>query len=194
MELYILRHPRVAIDKGICYGQLDVPLGAKWIEEAASFAARLPEKGFDRVYSSPSSRCRQLADYLHPGQVQVDARLQEVNFGHWEGRKWEEIPSEELDPWMQHFVQERPPGGESLADLYARVQRFMGELRQAADARTLLVGHAGVIRCIWAYLLEIPLQHVFKLPAEHDTILQVQLAKNPAWDSIRSFTSEKLSS
>ena len=42
----------------------------------------------------------------------------EMNFGDWEMKNWDDIPLEELNPWMQDFVNVRVSNGESFTDLY----------------------------------------------------------------------------
>ena len=48
----------------------------------------------------------------------------------------------------------RPPGGESLADVVARVHTFLGTLfRDRGGQKILVVTHGGTIRC-FRFLLE----------------------------------------
>jgi broad specificity phosphatase PhoE len=58
-------------------------------------------------------------------------------------------------PWLQDYWRTggpfyaRPPGGESLADVAARMQLFFeGAERELAGRRVLLVTHAGVMRIL----------------------------------------------
>ena len=80
---------------------------------------------------------------------------------------------------------EAPPNGESLSDLAKRVNEFMDYLRPKKHEKVVLVTHAGVIRCIWAYLLDIPLHNVFKIPVDYDSVLRFKLGENPLFDSIK---------
>ena len=99
MNIYLLRHTAVALS-GVCYGRSDVALAAGWRRDFARCAAKLPPHLRRRavVYSSPSSRCLRLARYLS-ADVQTDARLMELDFGAWEGCRWDAIPAAELTPW-----------------------------------------------------------------------------------------------
>jgi broad specificity phosphatase PhoE len=63
-------------------------------------------------------------------------------------------------PWLRGYWETfgrffaRPPGGESMADVVARVDRFLNELfRDHAGRRALLVTHGGTLRAL-RYLLE----------------------------------------
>jgi alpha-ribazole phosphatase len=48
----------------------------------------------------------------------------------------------------------------------------------------MIVTHAGVIRCIWAYLLNIPLGDIFKLNVGYGEVLRCKLSPEPAADVI----------
>ena len=63
---------------------------------------------------------------------------------------------------MADFVNVKTPNGENLLELAERVKLFLDELRNQQHNKVLLITHSGVIRCIWSYLLEIPLQNIFK--------------------------------
>jgi alpha-ribazole phosphatase len=78
----------------------------------------------------------------------VDVRFMEMDFGEWEGRAWSEVPREQLDIWAVDVVGYRPPGGESFADVIARVAAALADLREPH----LIVTHGGAIRAAWHLL------------------------------------------
>ncbi|NJL77227.1 MAG: hypothetical protein HC892_21620 [Saprospiraceae bacterium] len=51
--------------------------------------------------------------------------------------------------------------------------------------KVLIITHAGVIRCLWAYLLDIPLQNIFKIPVGYNEIFVCKLGKERMYDSIK---------
>lgn len=63
MRLVLIRHTSVAVPRGICYGQTDVPLADSFPDEATMVKQRLSRYHFDCVYSSPLSRCVKLARF-----------------------------------------------------------------------------------------------------------------------------------
>jgi alpha-ribazole phosphatase len=182
MEIFVIRHTQVAV-KNTCYGQSNVPLAATFAAEVAMYKNELPDK-FDAVFCSPSERCRKLSNALNFDNVIFENALMEMNFGDWEGKKWNDIEQTKLDLWMKDFVNERPPNGENLLELFDRIKLFLDNLRQQKFDKILLITHAGVIRCIWAYLLEIPLQNIFKLTVGHNEILVCNLMSDKAFDRI----------
>lgn len=76
-------------------------------------------------------------------------------------------------PWLAEYWQtfgpffSRPPGGESLADVAARVDTFLTMLSREHDGqRVLLVVHGGTIRCLRLLLERWPYEKVSELFAE----------------------------
>ena len=187
MDLAIIRHTRLDIDSGRCYGQSEVELAPGFDTEFAELQTLLPQD-FEKIYSSPLLRCTRLAERF-ASKVQTDSRLLEYHFGDWELQNWDEIDSTALDAWMQDFVQQRPPKGETMLEMSQRVGEFIESLRAQPHERVLVVTHAGVIRCIWAYLLQIPLQQVFKINVGYGVPLRVQLGEYA--DSDQLFTHQQ---
>jgi broad specificity phosphatase PhoE len=80
--------------------------------------------------------------------LEVDDRLQELDFGEWEGRTWSDIETKDqrrFQAWANDWRRSAPPKGESIANLEHRVAQFMCDLRQEP---VLVVTHAGPIRAM----------------------------------------------
>ncbi|MCX2450183.1 alpha-ribazole phosphatase [Pedobacter sp. PLR] len=193
MEVYVIRHTAVAVEKGTCYGQFDVPLAASATQDINEVIAKLPDD-FDQVYSSPSSRCSLLADQL-PTNSAVENRpdLMEMNFGDWENSKWNDMDQILLGHWMNDFVSTKTPSGESLELLYERVNAFIAMLRTKDLGKVAIVTHAGVIRCIWAIILDIPLRNIFKISVDYGSGIKINLNKDSALDQIKHFSADSSS-
>lgn len=145
MNVVLVRHTRIVAPPGVCYGRSDVPLAATFPTEAMDVRARLPWVPAE-VWSSPAPRCRALAERLGATFVRIEPRLQELDFGQWEGRRWDDFRSRESETWALDPWSERPPGGETAAELWARVAAVRTELLARGAERVALVTHAGVIR------------------------------------------------
>ena len=154
MKLWLVRHARPLIDSGVCYGALDVPADdAATRSCAAQLAASLPMNGLPNgsqrvsLSTSPLQRCELLTQYLcglRPDLAPVsDASLAEMNFGSWEGQRWDTIGEESLARWTDHFATHRPGGGESVQEFMRRVEAAMSRLQ---GDNAVWVTHAGVIR------------------------------------------------
>jgi len=182
MELAVVRHTRLDIDAGRCYGQSEIALADTFDTELANLHSRLSPPN-SAGYSSPLQRCLQLARQFSDS-IETDARLLEYDFGDWELNRWDDIDAAALDAWMQDFVNVNAPNGESLVQMYARVVAFMEALRGRDHPHCLIVTHSGVIRCIWAYLLQIPLAEIFKLEVGYGEVLRCRLAANSQEDVV----------
>jgi alpha-ribazole phosphatase len=154
LRVHFVRHPRTSVPHGVCYGASDVELEEDASTCAARIQAQLPFGA--PVFSSPLRRCRALAEHLHPSVV-FEPRLAELNFGAWELRPWSEIPFAELDAWAAAPLDFRPPGGETVRELWARVGEFLAELRAAGDLELVVVSHAGVAKAFTSHLEGLPL-------------------------------------
>ena len=177
MEIYIIRHTPVAVTRETCYGQLNVALSDTYPEDIPKLVAKLPNQ-FDAIFCSPLDRCRQLSPHFKTDHLVFEPAIMEFKFGEWEGKKWTEIPKKELNEWMLDYVTVKPPNGENLAEMYARVSGFLEKLQEESFEKVLLITHGGTIRCIWAYILEMPLRNMFKIPVDFFEVFKVKLTKD----------------
>jgi alpha-ribazole phosphatase len=146
--LTLFRHPRVMAE-GLVYGRTDPPLGPDAAHEIASAARRMRRLRLapEAILTSPSPRAMALAaglaDALGVG-VAADPRLMELDFGAWEGLRWDALTPAERDPWAADPWRRAPPGGEAFGALAARVAAALAD----APPGAVMVTHAGVIRAV----------------------------------------------
>ena len=160
MEIYLVRHTAPDVAKGICYGQADIGVKETFLAEAEIIQKHLP-KNISTVYSSPLQRCKKLAEHLFDNQeIYLHNDLKEINCGHWELKAWNDLPKEEIDPWMNDFVNVRIPDGESYEDLYFRVKNTFLQII-SKETSAIIVAHGGVIRSILSYITNTPLKDSF---------------------------------
>lgn len=166
--LWLLRHARPLIDAGVCYGRLDVAADAALTAQAAKNFSAARAGSTSSIPSvagapaalchSPLQRCEQLVRTLTALEPDLthnacaDARLQEMDFGAWEGLPWEQIPRAEIDAWAADLAHYAPGGGESLAAMLQRVKKALQHSwahdSQHGQRDVVWVTHAGVIRCV----------------------------------------------
>ena len=148
MSLWLVRHAQPLVAPGTCYGQLDMAADTDATRHCAETLAKILPPAIS-VFASPLQRCEQLVHVLRglrPNLAcKTDARLQEMNFGRWEGLAWAAIPRTELDGWTAGFGgYVAGQTGESVMQFMARVAAAFDAL--ARDTDTLWITHAGVIR------------------------------------------------
>lgn len=150
MNLWLVRHAQPLVAHGICYGALNVPADAQATQQAAeALALELPLQIAVRV--SPLQRCVQLAQalqFLRPDLIFThDARLQEMNFGVWEGVAWDQIPRAAIDDWTANFGEHRFGSSESANQVLQRVGEVWDAWR-ATQVCNAWITHAGVTRAV----------------------------------------------
>lgn len=160
MEIHVIRHTAPDVAKGVCYGYTDIPLLPSFEEETQIILSSVPD-GIELIYTSPLSRCKRLANKLSEAKrapIHEDARLKELNFGHWEMKRWEDIDSTLLLKWMSNYEEECCPNGESYRQLVNRVDDFLNTLSQADYKRVAIVTHGGVIKAMHALISKLTLK------------------------------------
>lgn len=139
--VHVWRHPRAQGAEGRCIGRTDLGVDRRKAKRLAhrirAFARRhgLPP----RVVTSPLRRGADVGRVLAAWgwQHRIDPALAEVDFGHWDGRRWADIDRAAIDAWAADLLHARPGGGEPVCTLLRRVQ-----LWRPGDSR-LAVGHGG---------------------------------------------------
>ncbi len=153
-----IRHAPVD-DGGFVYGQRDVPAN---VSDAASFAAlsgRLPSEAI--WVASHLQRTHQTAHALGAAGSEVpdlfiEEDLAEQSLGDWQGQLRDEVFAQ-YGEWHRFWItpaHTAPPGGESFADLVARVVPTIERLVERHRGRDLVVvAHGGTIRAALAHAL-----------------------------------------
>jgi alpha-ribazole phosphatase/probable phosphoglycerate mutase len=109
--------------------------------------------------------------------VQLEPRFREVGFGDWEGKTRDQL--DRLDPgqiarFYQDPVKHRPPGAEPLDEFTGRVQAAFNDMvGRFAGQSVLVVAHAGVIRAILAYTLDMPLSSMYRISVPNAGISRI---------------------
>jgi alpha-ribazole phosphatase len=161
MNAILIRHTRIEVPPGFCYGHFDVPLADTFATDAAAVLAALPWRP-SMVWSSPAGRCRRLAELLGAGEIRVDARLAELHLGEWEGQRWDDLCGPAFEAWKKDPWHERPPGGETAPEFVARVSSVRSDVLAHTADRIALVTHAGVIRAWRSLAGDKPLPEMFE--------------------------------
>ena len=174
MIITLIRHTRVAVPPGTCYGWSDVPVADTFEQEAEVVRQRLQGMQFDAVYTSPLTRAKQLAEYCGFSNAIADPRLREMNMGEWEMQRYDDITDPHLQRWYDDYLHERTTGGESFPMLYARVAEFLDELRTRPYNHVAIFAHGGVLVAagIWAGLW--PAEEAFDHQVEYGGMLEIE--------------------
>ena len=167
--VYAIRHGHTqSTESGLISGSQDDPsLSQLGFEEARAVAAVLPElaRRFDLelpelILHSTQLRATQTANEIARElnvKVSPSDQLREISFGDWERLSMGELEreiSKEISLWRGSMTQ-RPPGGESVADLEARVnEQLLAAIRSNPGKSIALVAHMMPMRAIARYALK----------------------------------------
>lgn len=140
-KIYLVRHGETAWSvTGQHTGTTDLALTVQGEEQARGLNARLAGLSFAHVLSSPLQRARRTCELAGFSRSAVpDPDLVEWNYGEYEGLTTQQI-HRARPGWV--VFRDGCPGGESVADVTARVDRVILRLRAlAGDVLLFSSGH-----------------------------------------------------
>ncbi|MGR3615514.1 MAG: histidine phosphatase family protein [Paracoccaceae bacterium] len=179
IRLALLRHGHTSWNRaGRIQGCSDIPLD----DEARAGLAQLQlPQPWDKadLWASPLMRAADTARLVADRDPHTSNALIEMNWGDWEGQHGAELLAQpgsgykHIEDWGWHF---RPPGGESPADLWARLASWVGSLTND----TVAVCHIGIMRILlaraygWNFDCEAPFRikrnRLFVIEVDGDTL------------------------
>lgn len=170
-ELWLIRHGQTEWNlQGRYQGQADKPLNQTGLEQAHALAERLAGQAFTAIYSSDLMRARQTAGVIAAClrlDLHVDARLREIHQGEWEGKLVSDLArlySVEMAARRENPIEARAPGGESVAEVAARVWAAADDIaRNHPDGRVLVVSHGLALATLISHGRHIPLERVYSI-------------------------------
>ena len=147
--VWLIRHApaRENLD-GTFMGRLDGEPDRDGLQRAAELAGTI-DAGV--VLSSPLRRAALTAAAIFPGHaITHDERLAERHLGDWQGRAKAAVRAQSPEAFTEAGTLDllhTPPGGESFAELTARVHAVLGEIAARSPAvRVAVVAHNGVLQ------------------------------------------------
>jgi len=171
VRVYLMRHGEVANDGEKRYnGHIDIDITQKGVDQMHRLAGLLEGKEITAVYSSDLIRSTRGAAIIS-NRVGIPytplPELRERSVGAWEGMTAEEIKErfpEQYTAWRTDLLNYRPPGGECLVDVSARIlpvfKRLVASHREQEIAMLL---HGGVNRVILADVLGMEPLNIFRI-------------------------------
>jgi len=169
-NILLIRHGEVAGNTGRLFfaGWDDVPLNERGVEQARAASKYLQSANLKAIYCSDLQRARRTAEEIaapHGLQVLADAAWREIHFGDWAGAGEADLLEKWPEQWRARQADPenvRPPAGESLRDVWKRVQPAWNSIvlrheHDDAHEDVAIVAHQGTIRILLLSLLGAPL-------------------------------------
>jgi len=144
----LVRHGETAWSRaGKHTGRTDVPLTEHGRLQAQAVGAALRDREFALVLSSPLGRALETCRLAGFGErAELRNELMEWDYGAYEGRTTSEI-REQRPGWT--LWRDGVPGGETVEQVGARVDRVVDEMR-SLEGDALLFAHGHVLRVLTA--------------------------------------------
>lgn len=167
--------------------------GKKQAELAAKYLSRVNFTGF---YSSPVGRTIETAEIFKKilnKDYQISENLKELNFGKWEGLKFDDIFAKygtEFQNWINNPFENPPTDGESFNDIIKRGSQEINKIlnENEDDSNILLITHGGFIVAMLVQWLKIPPQRWSSIIQNHGAINIVVIDKDIPYISQINFT------
>ena len=159
MRLYLVRHAQTAWNATErAQGHTDIELDEIGEQQCVCLAGAFRDVRVSQVISSDlerSAACGRAVAKTTRACLVLDKRLRERAMGEWEGLFYPEFnklfraAGGDGDP---HLLKTRPPGGESLEDVWVRIRPVTTELL-SSDEPTVVVTHGGTASLLLSQLL-----------------------------------------
>ena len=155
---YLIRHGETDFNKKrFFYGKADVSINETGKEQAALPHQLMKGRSISRVYTSQLKRTQETAAIIFPDQNPTAYKaLNERDFGLWEGRTANEIQAAfplVWEEWLESPFEVTPSKAEPFDKFKERVWSIVEEIRETADPEIVIVGHLGVLRLIYQFLV-----------------------------------------
>jgi alpha-ribazole phosphatase len=159
-EILFIRHAETDMAGTFC-GHSDPELNERGYAQIVDLIDRLRGEDIAKIYASDLRRAFITAQALADSfavEVKVCPFLREINFGRWEGRKWENIQRQDesyTGRWIANYPHLSAPGGEDFAAFKQRVlegMRLLLREAQIGDRKIAVVTHGGVLRLVMTEL------------------------------------------
>lgn len=171
-NILLIRHAsHIELGRVLSGRRRDISLSHDGLEQAEIVADLLGVEPIAAVYSSPRERAYYTArDIAEPHSigVQVMDGLDEVDFGDWTGKSFDDLEGDPLwNAWNEQRGSARPPNGESMGEAVARAVEAVEEVaRLNADKTVAVVSHCDIIRGIIAHYLGLPLDNLLRFDVD----------------------------
>ena len=170
-DIFIMRHGETVWNRsGRFQGRQDSPLTETGRRQALRQRDILRANGVvpGAVYCSPQGRARQTVDLICGGRgdIRLDARLQEIDFGLWEGLTRNEVGQQIGNSGASGLWQFASPGGESFAAIAGRVAHFLDDLQDKA----IIVTHGTTSQVLRGLCMGLDQADLLELPKDHGCV------------------------
>jgi broad specificity phosphatase PhoE len=163
--VHLIRHGETDHNSGgLTLGRADVPLNERGRRQAAALGARFADQPLGAIYASPLVRAHETARAIAGERdipLYVRDELLEMDVGETENITFAEL-RERYPDFLLEWGGDSPeaarmPGGETLAEVSARLDPFLADLRAITHDHIAVVSHNFVLKVMLCRLLDLNL-------------------------------------
>ena len=155
-QIYILRHGETEYNRlHIVQGSgVDTSLNEKGRAQAQAFFNHYQHIPFEVVFTSALQRSQQTVELFSDKGIPTEhfAEINEINWGIHEGKKSAPEMVEQykqlMVAWKNGDYDARLEEGESAAELAARLNQFLEQLKKRTEQKILVCTHGRTLRCL----------------------------------------------
>ncbi|MBZ9897473.1 MULTISPECIES: histidine phosphatase family protein [unclassified Mesorhizobium] len=157
-----------------------VRLGESGRAQAAHLGRRMAREPIAAIWCSPRERTQEtakpIATACNVGEIAICAELDEIDFGIWSGKTFEELNGDAgWQAWNSRRQEASTPSGETMLDVQQRIVSLMDQARERHQNQCVaLISHADVIKAAICHVLGLPVGDSFRFdidPASITTIV-----------------------
>ncbi|RWN29172.1 MAG: histidine phosphatase family protein [Mesorhizobium sp.] len=178
---FLIRHAAHDNVGSYLAGRMDgVCLGDAGKTQATQLGCRMAREPIAAILCSPRERTREtalpIALACGVGEIAICAELDEIDFGDWSGKTFDELSGNAgWRAWNDQRQEARTPNGETMLDVQQRVVAVMNAVHEQHQNQCVaLVSHADVIKAAVCKVLGLPAGDCFRFdidPASITTIV-----------------------
>lgn len=185
-KLYLVRHGRTLWNDEMRYqGSSDIPLSKEGKNQARLLFERFKNIHIDKIYSSPLSRSIQTVELISEYKnikIKTDKRLQEIDFGEWEGKKESDLKrlyGKDYQNFCEDPYKYKAPGERLIEDVQVRVVECVDEIISKNAGKDILISsHGGSLRLLIMKYLKIEDARMFNRINMDNTSISVLNIEN----------------
>lgn len=179
-NIYLIRHGEIQCGREKMYiGVSDIQLSNVGIDQAYKLKHFFESINVNKLYCSDLKRTVETSRIISEStNLKVTAlnELREINMGDWEGKTFKEIKLKFPDEFQRRIKEVgsfKPNGGESFYQVQKRAVGAFQKICKSDDENILVVAHAGVNRSIISWILQIPMENIFRFKQDYGCINKI---------------------
>ncbi|MBR6408162.1 MAG: histidine phosphatase family protein [Clostridia bacterium] len=164
----------------VFHGHTDSQISENGRRQLLLLSDRFKSVRFDRICSSPLIRAMLTAQAVNSSlmlPIEPCGGLIEINGGHWEGKRWRDLPflyPQESYDWAKAPHNFSPEGGESMRRLRERISRTAADIAGRNTGKTIVcVSHGCAIRNLICWAKGMPIERLDEVPWGENTAVSI---------------------